>query len=40
MKFINFNEGYGIYCSKACELYDTITIDDEYVRNYLIGRGL
>lgn len=40
LKFINFNEGYGIYCSKACELYDTITIDDEYVRNYLIGRGL
>lgn len=40
LKFINFNEGYGTYCSKACELYDTITIDDEYVRNYLIGRGL
>lgn len=40
LKFINFNEGYGTYCSKACELYDTIIIDDEYVRNYLIGRGL
>lgn len=40
LKFINFNEGHGTYCSKACELYDTITIDDEYVRNYLIGRGL
>lgn len=40
LKFINFNKGYGTYCSKACELNDTITIDDEYVRNYLIGRGL
>lgn len=40
LKFINFNEGYGTYCSKACELNDTITINDEYVRNYLIGRGL
>lgn len=40
LKFINFSKGYGTYCSKACELYDTITIDDEYVRNYLIGRGL
>lgn len=40
LKFINFSKGYGTYCSKACELNDTITIDDEYVRNYLIGRGL
>lgn len=40
LKFINFNEGYGTYCSKACELNDTIIIDDVYVRNYLIGRGL
>lgn len=40
LKFINFKEGYGTYCSKACELYDTITIDDDYIRNYLIGRGL
>lgn len=40
LKFINFSKGYGTYCSKACELSDTITIDDEYVRNYLIGRGL
>lgn len=40
LKFINFKEGYGTYCSKACELYDTINIDDDYVRNYLIGRGL
>ena len=40
LKFINFKDGYGTYCSKACELSDTITIDDEYVRNYLIGRGL
>lgn len=40
LKFINFSKGYGTYCSKACELKDTITIDDAYVRNYLIGRGL
>lgn len=40
LKFINFSKGYGTYCSKACELNDTITINDEYVRNYLIGRGL
>lgn len=40
LKFINFNEGYGTYCSKACEIKSTVTIDDNYIRNYLNERGI
>ena len=40
LKFINFKDGYGTYCSKACEIKSTITIDDNYIRNYLNERGI
>lgn len=40
LKFINFSKGYGLYCSKACEIKSTVTINDDYIRNYLVERGI